>query len=179
MRSFTRLRNIFLMLAISAQLLANVGTRTILAASPAQGTLSDIGLADGGVLAGQVLGVEGLPKANETVTISFESRAIVTARTNAEGEFVVAGLRSGVHTVAAQEGVAAFRFWAPHTAPPRAPSRVLLVKEGTVVRGKSQKQHAIAQLLSNPYVLLGAAAVAIIVPAVVNGNGSGGGGSGS
>jgi hypothetical protein len=165
------------MLALCGQLLNCVASSAI-AADPA-GVMIDVSLTTGGVLSGQVLDGEGQPKSGERIAILFENQPVAVVRADEHGEFHVRGLHSGIHVVSTSEGSAPFRFWAPSTAPPNVPAKVLLVKEGTVVRGKSQKQHAIAHLLSNPYVLIGAAAVAIIVPAAINGNGTSGRGSGS
>jgi len=131
--------------------------------------LTDVRLHDGGLLTGQVVDGAGVPSADATVTVAFGNQPVAETQTDSKGEFQVRGLRGGVHAVALESGVAQCRLWAPGTAPPKAGPRVLLVENQEVVRGKSCAQHKFAHALSNPWLLMGVAAVAIAVPVALNG----------
>jgi hypothetical protein len=164
-------------LALSLLCVSIAMPRNSLAASPphaAQSTVTDIVLQEGGLLRGQLLDGEGNAEAGADVTVQWQNRRIVTTTTNERGEFSVAGLRGGLHTIATERGVAGCRFWAPSTAPPNVPSELLLVANESVLRGNNCRRHAIAQLLSNPWAMGLIAATAIIIPVAINAGGDSG-----
>ena len=168
MRVFDALRSVALALACLGLALPG-NCRAAVSAEP-QSAIADVSLEVGGRLHGQVLDANGVPTADSLVKVSFQNQPVAETRTNSNGEFQVTGLRGGVHAVASERGVALCRFWAPDTAPPEAPSRILLVDGDTLVRGKSCGQHRLAHALSNPWLLIGVAAVAIAVPVALNGD---------
>ena len=93
---------------------------TFAAAPPPAPAVVDIALADGGVLHGQVVDLQGGRVANVPVSVKAQDREVARAITTAEGRFAVQGLRGGVYQVAAGEGQGVYRLWAANTAPPSA-----------------------------------------------------------
>lgn len=151
----------------TAVLLACVGMilpQRIMAASPApQPLINDVALGANGTLRGQVVDGQGTPKTDADVTVWQNENRVAAAKTDANGNFSVAGLRSGVHQVAAGEGVNVYRFWAPNTAPPAASQEALVVSDQNVVRG-----NGVIGFLTNPWVLAGIVAAAIAIPIALN-----------
>jgi hypothetical protein len=107
-------------------------------AAPAgqQALVADVALADGGVLAGQVVDAQGAAVANSPVAVSMHGREVVRVATNADGAFSAAGLKGGVYEVSAAGSSSVFRLWAPETSPPAARNGVMLVSGSDVVRGQ-------------------------------------------
>ena len=136
---------------------------------PAHASLvvTDVALAEGGVLVGQAVTAEGTPLVRTPVSIQSQGREIATTTTDANGAFAVQGLRGGVHTVTAGGNASTFRLWAPNTAPPVAQQGALIVAGDNVVRGALGD----GSFLGNPLVLALLIATAIAVPiAVANRN---------
>jgi hypothetical protein len=136
----------------------------------------DVALQDGGRLQGQVLDPQGAPIADTVVSLSTGGHVIATPRTNAEGRFLVQGLKGGVYQVATDNRGGLYRFWAPQTAPPAARSDLLLV-DGWSVNGQCPPQcepapcppphhshRPILQFLGNPWVVGALITTAIAVP---------------
>ena len=103
----------------------------------AEATVRDAALAAGGVLQGQVLSPEGLPIAQAPVTVWASGGRVAATQTDAEGGFVVAGLRGGYYTVVAAGSSSEYRLWTENTAPPHAGQRVLIVADSLATRGQS------------------------------------------
>lgn len=133
--------------------------------------IADVALQEGGSLRGQVLDSQGVPRAEIPVAVFHQDNVVARTNTNGQGEFSVTGLRGGVHTVTTGQAAAACRFWAPNTAPPNAKAQLLVIDQQPVVRGQPSARHAIAHVLSNPLLLLGVAALAIGIPAIINASG--------
>lgn len=133
---------------------------------------TDVALGEGGVLTGHVIDHQGAAKAETQVAVYYQSKAVATTTTDANGRFVIGGLREGSHQVASGKQVTVCRFWKSSTAPPSALSKVMLVENGAVARGQSPGGTGL--------LLVGGAAAAIVVGGVVSegnsGNGGGGGG---
>ena len=104
----------------------------------AQPTLqvADAALGPQGVLRGKVVDAQGQPVADARVVLAQRSGPVAEAQTDAEGRFAVANLRHGVYAVGAAEGVGIYRLWPSSVAPPSATSDVLIVSDGTLVRGQ-------------------------------------------
>jgi hypothetical protein len=151
----------------TAVLLACVGMilpqRLMAAPTASQPLVHDVALGTNGTLTGQVVDGQGIPKTEADVTVWQNENRIAAAKTDENGNFSVAGLRSGVHQVAAGEGVSIYRFWAPNTAPPAASQQALVVSDQNVVRG-----NGVIGFLTNPWVLAGIVAAAIAIPIALN-----------
>jgi hypothetical protein len=107
------------------------------AVTPEQPTVvADVAMTADGRLVGQVLDGRGSPVAGAPVAIFQQDRQAARATTDAAGYFAVAGLRSGVYQVAAAEGRAFYRVWAPGMAPPGAQQGALVVAGEDLVRGQ-------------------------------------------
>ena len=84
-------------------------------------------LQDGGTLVGQVVDQQGNPLGNTRVTVLQQDQEVANAATDANGNFQVSGLRGGIYQVAAGQGMAVYRVWAPNTAPPSAQASAMVV----------------------------------------------------
>ena len=125
------------LLAVGAEQLsgAEALSRTIQPQAQSR-AVRDVALHAGGVLAGQVVDVQGAAVAGAVVTISKVGKQIARVEADAHGRFRVDGLKGGVHQVVAAGQVGIYRLWAPNTAPPVAQSGIMLVKNTEVVRGQ-------------------------------------------
>lgn len=104
--------------------------------SPAQQpAVVDVALGQGNVLKGQFVTVQGVPKAKAAVALQAQDGKTVNVVTNDKGLFEVKNVRAGLYTVSTGDAQLAYRMWAPNTAPPAANNGVLLVDDGSTVRG--------------------------------------------
>ncbi len=97
---------------------------------------ADVALAPGGVLQGQVCDNQGLPIAGAEVAIWSAGQQVESIRTDAEGHFLVSGLRGGNYTIVVGDSGGLYRLWTENAAPPHAVPRVLIVRSGVVERGQ-------------------------------------------
>ncbi len=128
----------------------------------------DVELSRGGELLGQLVDRQGTAMAKQSVTVSSGDRRIAVARTDSSGHFTVVGLRGGVYQVTAADSQTTFRLWAPGSAPPLSKAGILLVGGRETVRGQVPGLGGLKFWLSNPWVLTGAAAVAVAVPIIIH-----------
>jgi hypothetical protein len=133
---------------------------------------ADIALAAGGEFRGRVLDRNGRPSSDCEIRISHGRQCVACVRSGQQGEYVVTGLRGGLHSIATPDGATLCRFWAPGSAPPHAAQQLLLVSGDAALRGNCDKRYAVSGMLSNPWLLIAAGAVAIAVPVALNGNGT-------
>lgn len=91
--------------------------------------VASVALQDGGVLFGQVVDAKKQPIANQEVRILSQGQLVIAVKTNAQGQFGVRGLRSGLHSIESTTSRQAVQLWAPHTAPPSA-DRIAVVVAG-------------------------------------------------
>lgn len=96
---------------------------------------ADVALSAGGVLRGQVVDAQGLPAANEDVSVMAADGAVMQSKTDSDGNFRVAGLRGGAYAVATSHSNSGYRLWANGAAPPGAKSSILIVEQQAIVRG--------------------------------------------
>ncbi|MEN6452072.1 MAG: carboxypeptidase-like regulatory domain-containing protein [Thermoguttaceae bacterium] len=128
-------------------------------APPATPAVVDIALADGGVLRGQVVDLQGKGAVgNVPVTVKAQNREVAKAVTTADGKFAVEGLRGGVYHVSAGEGQGIYRLWSVNTAPPSAQNNAVVYTQNAQPRSTAK------MLLANPIVIAGVVATAIAVP---------------
>ncbi|MDA1013579.1 MAG: carboxypeptidase-like regulatory domain-containing protein [Planctomycetota bacterium] len=117
---------------LSSQLLA-AGPQTATKTS----TISDVALAQNGILVGQLVDKQGRGVEGAVVSVQFGKREIARTVTNEKGLYRVQGLRGGVHQVVAGRQSQVFRFWNADTAPPAAKTSALTVLGSNgVVRGQ-------------------------------------------
>ncbi len=162
MKVFHIARAIMLTLATSSLCLPQV----LFAAAPGQAPTPqtiDIALADGGVLHGQVVDLQGAPVQGLPVAVKAKDQVAATTTTSADGRFAVKGLKGGVYHVAAGKGQGAYRLWSKGTAPPSA-------NQGAIVytaNGAAAGAGGLKMLLANPVVIAGVVATAVAVPIAV------------
>jgi hypothetical protein len=137
------------------------------AAPPPPPAVTDIALADGGVLHGQVVDLQGGRAANLPVSIKAQDREVARAVTTADGRFAVPGLRGGVYQLAAGDGQGIYRVWAPKTAPHTAQSNAIVYTQCP------QPRSTLKMLLATPIVIAGVVATAVAVPVALANSGSG------
>lgn len=158
------------MVRSAAVVLAAVGLclpQIAFAATPASTpAVVDIALADGGVLQGQVVDLQGAGVTGVPVTVKTKDRDVAVTTTEAHGKFAVQGLHGGVYQVAAGQGHGVYRLWSAGTAPPAAQQgAIVYTQNGAAPRG------TLKMLLTNPIVIAGVVATAIAVPvALANSN---------
>jgi hypothetical protein len=121
---------------------------------PASRAVVDIALADGGVLHGQVVDLQGNNAMGVPVSVKTQDQQIIRTTTVKDGRFTVSGLRGGVYQVAAGQGQGVYRLWTAKAAPPSAQ------KNAVVYTGAG----TLKMLLANPIVVAGVVGTAIAVP---------------
>jgi hypothetical protein len=132
--------------------------------APAAVPVSDVALADGGVLRGQVVNPQGAPLPSQAVAVRQQQRIIASARTDQDGRFSISGLPGGVYQIATADGAGVYRLWAPQTAPPAAQPAAMIVSGQQVVRGQLGGGGGVRSFLTSPWVLAGLLAAAISIP---------------
>ena len=142
--------------------------------------VSDVALAQGGLLTGQLLDEQLRPLAGSNVVIATNGRTVAATVTDADGVFAVAGLRSGFHQITAASAVENCRFWTVGTAPPRAGQGVRIVAGAGVVRGQWGPPPAANNFVkrakvwaTNPFVVGGVIAAAVAIPVALNNDDNG------
>jgi hypothetical protein len=145
---------------------------------PPAPAVADIALADGGTLHGRVVDLQGAARVGVDVSIRAQDREVARAKSTAEGQFSVQGLRGGVYQVAAGQGQGVYRLWATNTAPPSAQKDVIVYTQCCPDQCQPQCQPCPGQgcdpccekpgvlkcLLTNPIIIAGVVATAIAVP---------------
>ncbi len=102
--------------------------------------LTDVALADGGVLMGQLIDAQRQPLAAQEVRVRFQDQVIAAVVTNDRGQFTIRGLRGGTHTLETAAGSNSYQLWAPRTAPPSAQQLAVVVADAQpIVRGQDDK----------------------------------------
>ncbi len=139
----------------------------LLAAKPAPASPAvDVALRDGGLLVGQVVDEQGVALASAPVSLRYQDRELVAAKTNKDGSFGFKGLRGGVYQIVAAKGHGVYRAWSVGTAPPAAQEGALIVSGDPVVRG--QAGGGFAAFITNPLVIAAVVATAVAVPVAIH-----------
>ena len=121
----------------------------------------DVRLGSRGTLRGNVVDHQGRTVANAPVAIQFNGVTVASTQTNKKGEFVITGLRGGVHTVVSAKNRKSARLWSASVAPPSADSAVVVqcVRQG-VVRGQGEVIYEEGPYLDSSGAMLGGVAIA-------------------
>lgn len=134
----TRLRTLHCTLVV----LAGIGLITprcdIRAGEPtARKAVADVTLTESGDLAGAVVSSSGKPVDGALVTLTKQGKSVAQTTTNADGEFALASVKSGMYELQAGPSRRAVRVWSADAAPPSAVEQANLVVEPTV-RGQDE-----------------------------------------
>ena len=128
----------------------------------------DVALQPGGILQGQVVDVQGKPSAGAPIRVlklTAPQTLVASGSTDREGRFQIAALKGGIYSLQTGQTTVICRLWAPGTEPPAAVPSVLLVSDGTVVRGNL----GLDGVTPLEWALLGVGvAAAIAVPVVLS-----------
>jgi hypothetical protein len=140
--------------------------------------IMDVALADGGVLYGRVVNLQGAGVPGVPVAVKAADRDAITVTTAADGTFSVQGLRGGVYQVSTYQGQGVYRLWSAGTAPPVAQTAAVLYTQDGAVDGKvvhytQNGGFSPKMLLTNPIVIAGGIATAIAVPIALSNSHSG------
>jgi len=154
-------RGIMILLAIVGICLPELALAAPPTAPPA---VIDVAMADGGVLHGQVVDLQGGNTTGVSVSVRSQDKEITRTTTAKDGRFAVQGLRGGVYQVAAGEGQGVYRLWTAKAAPPSAQKNAIVFTQGFFGGGPKM-------LLANPIIVAGVVATAVAVPvAIANSN---------
>lgn len=147
-------------LGLSNFTFAAPGSPTERTPKAAQPVATDVALSPNGLLKGQVVDHQGRPLADRSVTILEQGREVARATTDAEGQFQVAGLKSGVYVVQSDDIVRVLRVWDAQLAPPAALNAAVLIAGEPTVRGQGPGMIA---GLAGPAIVIGATIVGAIL----------------
>ncbi|MCG6155816.1 carboxypeptidase-like regulatory domain-containing protein [Rubinisphaera margarita] len=93
--------------------------------------IADVAL-NNGVMSGKVVDTQGQNVNGGVVKVSLGSKVVASAVTDANGEFAINDLKSGLYQVSSGESQSVVRLWDGQVAPPAAKSNVLIVQGNTV-----------------------------------------------
>ncbi|MCE5303384.1 MAG: carboxypeptidase-like regulatory domain-containing protein [Planctomycetaceae bacterium] len=142
--------------------------------------VTDIALADGGMLNGKVVDAQGAGIGGVPVVVKSQNRNVAAVTTAPDGTFSIQGLSGGVYQIAAVNGHGVYRLWAAGTAPPIALTSATVYSQENPVDGKTVVYTQASDqttgwspkmLLTNPVFIAAVVATAIAVPvALANSN---------
>jgi hypothetical protein len=169
MKSVRIVRGVMVSLATLGLCMPHVAFAVELAPAPA---VVDVALADGGVLHGQVVNLQGAGIAGTPVTVKAQNHTVAATTTATNGTFGVKGLRGGVYQVATVQGQGIYRLWTAGTAPPAAQNTAVVYSQNVPNGGAldanavvyAQGAGGMKMLLANPIVIAGIIATAVAVP---------------
>lgn len=119
-------------------------------------TISDVALDQHGVLNGTFVNSSGLPQAGVLIIGRQSKNDPRTTRTDAKGDFKLAGLKSGSLSVTVGSETSWARVWHANVAPPAAKSNLLFVRKASVIRGQSANGGLISAFDSGTLFSVGA-----------------------
>ena len=139
---------------------------TGLAATPVAAgaeAVSDVALAPGGHLVGQVVDTAGVAQAGQEVIVLAAGREVLRTATNESGTFVAQGLRGGQYEIVTPQGSSVVRAWAPNTAPPSAQAGTLVIAGDQVLRC-NMALSVVEWCRAHPWITTVGVAAAIAIP---------------
>lgn len=129
----------------------------------------DVALQQDGSLRGQVVDAQGQAVAKSTVALVQHGKLLRAVEADAEGRYGFKGMDGGVYQLITDKGQSVCRVWTANTAPPAAGKQVLVVNDGTVLRGKSgDNTHGIkGWIVNHPGGTVAIAAAAVAIPIIL------------
>jgi hypothetical protein len=124
----------------------------------------DIALGSGGLLVGEVIDQQGVPKAGMPVSVQFAGQEIVRTTTDANGVFAAKGLRDGQYCLVTPQGDCHCRLWEAGAAPTLSRPAALVVLGTETVRGQHGQGGMVGWMRSHPYITAGTVIAAIAIP---------------
>jgi len=125
----------------------------------------DVALRADGTLHGEVRNSQGTTQPHVQVAVGKLDQHSVVVSTDAQGRFSIDGLSGGIYQVRTASGGAAYRVWAPHTAPPSASQGVVIIEPTTIVVGQNARNWG---AIASPWVMGLIAGAAIAIPLVLD-----------
>jgi len=119
----------------------------------------DVVLNSQGALRGSLIDGEKKPLTKTPVTLKQGGKLVATVETDAQGEYTLLGLKTGVYQLVVQEQTFAVRVWMPAAAPPKAMKQLNMayITDQEVVRA----QFGYLDPVNTSLLLLGVAGVII------------------
>jgi hypothetical protein len=136
------------------------------ASQPTPPAVIDVAMADGGVLHGQVVDLQGRDATGLPVSVRAQNQQVLRTTTAKDGHFTVQGLRGGVYQVATGEGQGVYRLWTAKAAPPSAQKNAIVFTQATGPAAGAAGG-GLKMLLTNPIVIAGGVATAVAVPVAI------------
>ncbi len=140
------------------------GSAEQLGRSPLPPAVSDVELAPGGTLSGQIINSTGQSLVQQAVLAQQANREPIATHTDQQGRFQMSGLNAGLCQISFGEDAVACRCWSPRTAPPVAAKELLLTSGESVVRG----QRPLADLFCGPILIGMIIGAAIAIPIAIH-----------
>jgi len=137
--------------------------QVVLAVEPTP-PVEDVALAEGGVLHGKVVDLQGGGVGGVSGSVKSQNREVVRTTTNTDGSFAVKGLNDGVYQLSASDGQGVYRLWSAKKAPPVARNGAIVYTQGNCNGDNCGGCGGLKMLLANPIVIAGLVATAIAVP---------------
>ena len=106
--------------------------------------VTDVSLDTRGILHGSFVDRLGLPLPGTKVVARQGKTKTRTAITDTTGAFQLTGLNGGIWSITVGSQSTLHRIWAAGIAPPTAKARLLVVKQGLIVRGQSEEAGMLA-----------------------------------
>lgn len=97
----------------------------------------DVQLRTDGSLYGQVYTPDQHPVANAQIELSFEGTTIARTTTGQRGDFLITGVRGGVHEIVVGSMASPVRLWKSGTAPDGASDGYVVAASEDIVRGQA------------------------------------------
>jgi len=94
-------------------------------------------LAEGGMLAGQLVDSSGKPISGETIYLANSQQIIATAKTLENGRFEIQGLHGGYYGLGSRQACVPIQLWSTGTAPPVVAKEILLAASAGTIRSQS------------------------------------------
>lgn len=138
MKSFDLVKSFVVAVAAAGVVLpaGAVQASSPVAPAAAQAPVTDIALVSG-QLNGRVVDAQGVSLNGAMVVVRQNGEEVARTTSDNNGQFKVAGLKSGVYQVSAGNSEGVYRVWSERTAPPAAKNGVVMVSSAAPVRGQS------------------------------------------